>query len=339
MATTFRGRGDLLRELMAIFVQAPPEDSDEALNRLYRQGIEPRASSIIRHKLRVSLRHDDDSYLNQIGLDLLSDVKAALLPVLRRLVEREESGSIDNFDAYVRTAVMNAYHQYLRDKHPLRLSLRNKIRYILSHRPGLTIWKDELGALLCGRAVVGGEPAARSDLVPEGFTAAGDENAKLLAVIHEICQNTARPIRFEDLVSSVWEYMRFVEHENVDDTDAVLETLVSSQKDIRQRLDEVEHLRQLWSSILAMEAKYRRALLLNLTDGRGDNLIVLFPSLGITSIRQIADALEFPLEEFAELWLKLPLDDRAIAELLGVTRQQVINLRQTARAKLRRATS
>ena len=41
-------------------------------------------------------------------------------------------------------------------------------------------------------------------------------------------------------------------------------------------------------------------------------------------------------EELAGMWNSLPLDDRGIAERLGITRQQVINLRKSARARLAR---
>ena len=43
-----------------------------------------------------------------------------------------------------------------------------------------------------------------------------------------------------------------------------------------------------------------------------------------------------PEDRFAELWNDLPLEDSAIAQLLGITRQQVINLRKTARERLAR---
>jgi len=62
----------------------------------------------------------------------------------------------------------------------------------------------------------------------------------------------------------------------------------------------------------------------------------LFPETGIASIRQIAATLEMEDEELAELWGKIPLDDLEIAQRLSVTRQQVINLRQSARKRLGR---
>jgi DNA-binding CsgD family transcriptional regulator len=74
---------------------------------------------------------------------------------------------------------------------------------------------------------------------------------------------------------------------------------------------------------------------LNLRDQDGYG-IDLFPYRGIASIRQIADALEISIEEFARMWNELPLDDATIADRLGITRQQVINLRKAARERLAR---
>jgi hypothetical protein len=41
-------------------------------------------------------------------------------------------------------------------------------------------------------------------------------------------------------------------------------------------------------------------------------------------------------DRFAELWNDLPLDDARIAELLKLTRQQVINARKSGRERLAR---
>jgi hypothetical protein len=62
----------------------------------------------------------------------------------------------------------------------------------------------------------------------------------------------------------------------------------------------------------------------------------LFPLTGVATVQQIAAALEFPLGHLAELWNSLPIDDERIAGLLQISRQQVINLRKAARARLGR---
>ena len=42
------------------------------------------------------------------------------------------------------------------------------------------------------------------------------------------------------------------------------------------------------------------------------------------------------VDDFAEVWKDLPWSDLRIAERLGITRQQVINLRKCARERLAR---
>jgi hypothetical protein len=57
---------------------------------------------------------------------------------------------------------------------------------------------------------------------------------------------------------------------------------------------------------------------------------------GIATMREMAQALAMPAEEFAALWNDLPIEDARIAELLGLTRQQVINARKSGRERLAR---
>jgi hypothetical protein len=77
-------------------------------------------------------------------------------------------------------------------------------------------------------------------------------------------------------------------------------------------------------------------LLLNLRDETGGNAIALLPHTGTATLRQIAELLAIPAIDLAELWHRLPLDDDTIALRLGLTRQQVINLRVAARRRLTR---
>jgi len=93
-------------------------------------------------------------------------------------------------------------------------------------------------------------------------------------------------------------------------------------------------LEQLWKEICELPLLERTALLLNLRDNNDRGLIVLLADLRIVTIRQIAMALRLQPEEFAALWRDLPLDDDDIGERLGMNRQQVINLRRSARRRL-----
>ena len=56
----------------------------------------------------------------------------------------------------------------------------------------------------------------------------------------------------------------------------------------------------------------------------------------IARFDEIADALEMTRSELASIWRGLPIDDATIAKRFGITRQQVINLRKSARTRLSR---
>jgi len=86
----------------------------------------------------------------------------------------------------------------------------------------------------------------------------------------------------------------------------------------------------LWVELRELPVNQRHAVLLAL-DG-----IEQMPACGVASVRELAAALELPLAEFAGLWSGLPLADAAIAARLRLTRQQVINLRKSARERLSR---
>jgi hypothetical protein len=97
-------------------------------------------------------------------------------------------------------------------------------------------------------------------------------------------------------------------------------------------------LRDLWDDIRKLVPRQRTALLLNLRDTHGREILSLLPHTRTASITDIADAMEMPIAEFATLWNELPLGDAAIARIIGASPQQVIKLRRLARERLRRLT-
>jgi hypothetical protein len=334
-----------LDERLRAYLAAPEADADVALEDLISKGVRPLGSAILRAKLRISLRPDDDSHLNQMGLDMLSDVVVDLLAAIKEL-RTSAAPHISNFQGYVTTAVLNAYRQYLRAKYPERLSLRNKIRYILLKRLRLDLWLGAGGDRLCGSKELRDdhrEPISANELlsIKEHFDTrtapvSHDDHRNLIRTVEALIDRAGAPMRFEDLVTLVWILTGGAETTILSDDAGLLANVPSAMHDVATQYDVEESIRRLWEAVKTIPLDHRRALLLNLTDGRGENLIAFLPGLGIASIRDIAQTLEFDLREFVEIWVRLPLEDMAIAEMLGITRQQVINLRQTARAKLRR---
>ena len=101
------------------------------------------------------------------------------------------------------------------------------------------------------------------------------------------------------------------------------------------RLELRQRVERLWTEVLLLSARHRNALLLSARAPSGA-AVWLVVDLGVASFREVAGALETTPQELAELWNRLPLEDLEIAARLGLDRQQVINLRSTARERLAR---
>lgn len=103
-----------------------------------------------------------------------------------------------------------------------------------------------------------------------------------------------------------------------------------------ERIDKQTHLRQVWKEIRGLPHEQRAAMLLNLKDKEGPDITVILVSSGAATITEMAEALGLSLEEFLDLWKKLPLSDEDIAARLGVLPKRVSSLRQSGRRRLSR---
>src|SRR5207247_370158 len=122
------------------------------------------------------------------------------------------------------------------------------------------------------------------------------------------------------------------EAEESDSSDSVSHPTAGKLSDAQLKSDEF------MGEVCQLPVLQRAALLLNLRDSRDGGVISFLPFLGVASKEELARLLEMPYEDFQKLWSELPLDDSRIAQMFGITRQQVINLRKTARERLVRRT-
>lgn len=330
--------------------------AEKLLGQLIIEHAIPVIETIIKRKLRVSLRAADGSHLNQDALEIRSDVHATLLTELRSFKAHPAGRTISNFHGYTAVITYHACSKYLRQKRPDRSRLKNRLRYLLTHNPLLSLWESDGQGWLCGlsqwreqdgvRAVhaerlgqLRDNPQALmheelAHVVNHGST----PNAEALAAIFEW---VGGPVGFDNLVNTVAELWGIKDQtsQTVIDEEEGSERVAqtpdpgpSLAAEFEQRL----YLQRLWTEISELPQKQRAAILLNLRDGRGRGCLHLFPLLGIATIRQIAATLDIPAEEFAVMWNDLPLEDASIAARLSVTRQQVVNLRKSARERLAR---
>jgi hypothetical protein len=158
----------------------------------------------------------------------------------------------------------------------------------------------------------------------------------LAVLLTAIFKRVGAPVELEELVNAVADLQGIKDLPPVTNPDD--RETPSESANFAAEIEQRSYLQSLWSEIVQLPVSQRAALLLNLRDIQ-EGVIMLLPVTGVATIRQIAKAVAIPVEEFARLWNELPLDDAAVALRLGVTRQQVINLRKSARARLSRRMS
>ena len=340
--------------LLSPFLHATSEAESEILTRLLTEQAGPVIKGIIRSKLHASGAMDDRLRW-QDAEDVYGEVLAQLLGRLRACKTSAGSETIGDFRSYVAVTTYNACYHHLRHKYPQRWRLKNRVRYLLTHQRELALWESGDGDWLCGFAAWrargkespsdAGQLRQLRDAVQTLELAQMEfediRRVVLADLLSAIFKRIGAPVELDALVNTVADLQGIKDlplATNPDQGEASAgrrEPSSDPRANVAAEVERRSYLQRLWSEIVLLPPGQRAALLLNLRDVQ-EGVIVLLPLTGVATIRQIAEAVAIPAEEFARLWNKLPLDDAVVAIRLGVTRQQVINLRKSARARLAR---
>jgi hypothetical protein len=321
------------------------------LETLICENAQPIIGDVIHRKLRIGQLTGSDLTADE-AIDLTGEVTLKLVRRLRELRSKSLEPGIENFRGYVAVMTYHACDSYLRKKYPRRHSLKNQLRYVLTHCERFALWEADDRVWYSGFARWRDQPSVTQISRLREFV----ENASLanrydkesgnqlnpVDLLEKIFKYVNGPVEFDCLVSAVADLWRVTDHlmpsKSIDagDLESIANPKLTNQ--VETQLDQRAQLEKLWLEICELPLRQRVALLLALRDTKGGGLLALLPLIQIASIRQIAETLSMPAEQFSSLWNQLPLEDTAIAELLGVTRQQVINLRKSARERLWRRT-
>ena len=343
-------------DLIQLFLRAKDRsESDSLLSRVILEHAEPIITGIIKNNLRVSLNNSEGSGQNQDALEIAGDVRAAILAELEGLKNGAQGKLINNFHNYVAVKTYSACADYFRTKNPQRRRLKDMLRYNLKQSRRFSLWEDGDKRWICGLRNWQGaglhlshsdqlqkllsEP--QSILTNSQLSAAKSQQTQPTDLLTAIFECVGHPIEFNQLVTIVadaWD-IRDQPTESYNHDARASENLIDSATGVDTVVEQRLYLQRLWTEVTHLPALQRSALLLNLRDVQGGSAIAFVPHLGIASKAEIAEVLSMSAEQFSNLWNKLPLDDASIAQLLGVTRQQVINLRKTARERLARRMS
>lgn len=320
-----------------------PTEAETLLARLLSEHAEPLIRKVIASKLqRKEERQDVD--------DVVSEV---LLQLTRRLrgLRDAKTLSITSFRAYVARTAENACHRYVRERHPVRSRLKNKLRYLLNHRPEFQTQEDKSGNVVCvlkewdfelglcdvARLDLSAFAASNSPIIEQSRQAGLPTAALVMTLLLWL----GGPVYLDDLDTLLGQLLGTQDlalpgPSPPSGAESSLERLRDQCPGAVERLALSNYLARLWSEISCLSLRQRHALLLNLRESGQSCALSLFVETGVVSLAQIAEVLEFELDTFAALWNQLPLDDISIAARLGATRQRVINLRKSARERLER---
>jgi RNA polymerase sigma factor (sigma-70 family) len=264
-------------------------------------------------------------------------VATVMLRLVRRLhaTEGVEDESIRDFEGYVATLTYRTIYDFMRERYPERTRLKNRIRYLLGHDPRFALWTTGAGTF-CGRKSWDGREDALDDLIISRSMA-----SRVMLVrerphdaVAAIFDRAGLPLTLETLVRIVAELWGIVDARPAVTDDDIPTTQPNPTAHVEMR----QFLESLWTEIQLLPQNQRVALLLNSRDAEDVHAVALILTVGVAALGEVAAVMGMKSEELLALWERLPLDDRAIAARLGVTRQQVINLRRSARERLARRT-
>lgn len=286
--------------------------------------------AVLRRKSGMSLRDDDMRAANAEAIEVCHDVIARLWE--RHVENGGDASELDDATAFAATVAHNAWSDHLRQKYPRRASLKNRLRYFLSHQPKYRVWTTSDGDTVAGLhawLVTGRTPSDGASLhalrdrqdkldagsVPrkamERFTS--DDWNTLLGALFD---HARAPVSLDDLVRVVAALLDLEEshhhslHDPADCEDDSDELPDLARLGPEALAETRSMLRQLWGAILALRADYRRAYLLNIPGAgksRGD--IEVFALHGIASIEAIAAAVGLDDQQYALLFAQLALSE------------------------------
>jgi len=257
--------------------------------------------------------------------DVRAEILLRLVVRLRRLL-REPGEEVRDLPSYISVVAFNTFDDFLRRKYPLRTKLRNRVRYALGHTPRLALWEDR-SETLCGlREWIGQRPV--TGVLRPRLT----ETSDLRAALDELFRVSRGPLKLDAAVSLI--AAAFLPPE--DDAPLSDTTAGSPVEQPGEQMESRQYLGVVWSEMRTLPLRQRVALILSARDASGESITRLLPVTRIATVREIAASVGLAAEEFAALWDDLPLDDMRIAAMLHSSRQQVINLRRSARDRLTR---
>jgi DNA-directed RNA polymerase specialized sigma24 family protein len=322
--------------------------TDAFLSQLITECLQPVIKRVIRYKLHFNTHNATEAAEAD---DIQQEVTVQILSELQKFRQQPQVHSIGDVSGLAAVITHRACARWLRRQFPERHAFKNRLYYLLTRQRGFAVWQNENRRLTAGFAAWQGQKElaiterlrSLSDdpklLAQIRLLQTGGQAANSAAVVAQIFDYLGGPVEFDELIGTLADLLRIRDQapESTDqDENAKVLTASFVATDTAWQVEKRIFLKRLWEEIRQLPLNQKTALLLNLRDAEGRGCISLFPAAGIADVRHLAETLEMREKDFTELWNELPLDDARIAGLLRMNRQQIINLRKSARERLAR---
>lgn len=337
--------------LLSFLNSVGEREEEQQLSRLIFEYADPAVRRVIRYRLKVTAHREGMKYDNPDVEELYHDIQLHLLKRLWDLKRNPSQSVISNLERYITSTANHICNEYLRRKFPSRRHLKDRVRYQLLKHSEFRLWENVEKVWLAGFAAWGQsrfeglkEVDARVDVgllqkLSDELQSVDTYSLQLRPLLKMVFSVCGRPLEFDSLTDLIAQLQGVKDKSAVPlsaGTDPLTDRLVSPQEEIDVVLQYRQLLQYLWDEICKLPRRQRIALLFNLRSPNGINVITLIPATRVATFEEIATALELHTEQLEAIWPNLPMDDLSIAEYLGATRQQVINLRKNARERLSR---
>jgi DNA-directed RNA polymerase specialized sigma24 family protein len=322
--------------------------TDAFLSQLITECLQPVIKRVIRYKLLFNTHNAAEAAEAD---DIQQEVTVQLLGALQKFCQQPRAHSIGDVRGLAAVIAHRACARWMRRQFPERHAFKNRVYYLLTRQSGFDLWQNEKRKLMAGFAAWQGQQKAAATgrlkslsddpglLAQIMLLQPGRQQADSAAIVAQIFNYLGGPVEFDELISTLADLLR-IRDQPVESTDqdenAIALSAAAGATDTAWQVEKRIFLKRLWEEIRQLPLHQKAALLLNLKDDEGRGCISLFPAAGIADVRHLAETLQMSEEDFSELWNELPLDDARIAELLRLTRQQVINARKSGRERLAR---
>ena len=275
--------------------------------------------------------------------DVAGGVLLRLTEALRGLRTGRREDPIESLEGYTVTATRNACRAFLRARRPERTRLANQVRYLLGHDPALAGWEGRGGIALAGLASWRDRTRAAPPAAGTPPLERAADRMPLGELLRRLLLHRGGPWPVGELVAALADLRGIHDAPHLPlgpeaggDEEGAAHEPTEGRPGQDRELEDRQFLALVWREVRELPRRQRVALLLNLRDGGGGDMLSLFSVTGLVRPGELARTLELPLAELEALWERLPLEDREIAELLDATPRQIINLRKSARERLAR---